>query len=325
MQYRRLGRTDVEVSAVAMGCWAIVGDATWGPQDEKDSVAAIETALEVGINFFDTAELYGDGYSEELLGRVLSSRRGQVVIASKVAPRHLRPDDLKAACEGSLRRLRTDYIDLYQIHWPAWDIPIAETLGVLEELKSAGKIRVIGCSNFGPRDLGELMAHGRVEVNQLPYNMLWRAIEWEIQPLCVEHELSILPYCPLAQGLLTGKFASADGVPAGRARTRHFSKARHGEPGAEKETFEAVAAIRAICQEIDEPMADVALAWLLARPAVTSVLAGARNPDQVRVNAAAADLNLSDEIFERLARATDALKERFGTNVDMWQSESRLR
>ena len=329
MQYGTLGRSDVEVSAVAMGCWAIVGDSTWGPQDEKDSVAAVETALEVGITFFDTAEEYGDGDSEQLLGRVLGGRRDEVVIASKVSPSNLRPDDVKAACERSLRRLQTDCIDLYQIHWPNWDVPVEQTLGAMEELKAKGKIRLIGCSNFGPEDLTDLLAHGRAEVDQVAYNMLFRAVEFEIQPLCVEHEVSILPYSPIAQGLLTGKFASADEVPDGRARTRHFSSARprtrHGEPGAEKETFEAIGAVRNVSEQIGAPMAQVALAWLLSQPTVPSVLAGARNADQVRTNAGAADLELSEDVLEHLSRAADPLKQRLGSHADIWQGTGRIR
>jgi myo-inositol catabolism protein IolS len=330
MQYRQLGRSQLKVSVVAMGCWPIVGDATWGPQDEKDSVAAIHAALDAGINFFDTAEAYGeDGYSEKLLGRELASRRSEVVIASKVLPSHMAAKDLRASCEASLKRLRTDYIDLYQMHWANWDIPIGEPLTVLKRLRDEGKVRVIGCSNFGPLDLAELLGQGRVEANQLAYNMLWRAVEYEVQPICVRHDVSILAYCPLQQGLLTGKFKSPDEVPEGRARTRHFSKdrarTRHGEPGAEQETFEALRAIQSVGEKIGEPMADVALAWLLARPAVASVLAGARNAEQIRINARAADVTLAPDVLERLTRATDVLKERFGTNIDMWQSDSRLR
>ncbi len=329
MQHRRLGGTDIEVSTVAMGCWAIVGGGTWGPQDEKNSLAAIETALEVGITFFDTAEAYGNGRSEEMLGQVLRGRWDQVVISSKVSPANQRPADLKAACEASLRRLQTECIDLYQMHWPNWDVPIEETLGAMEELKAEGKIRVVGCSNFGPKDLADLLAHGRAEVDQVAYNMLFRAVESKLQPLCVEHGVSILPYSPMAQGLLTGKFASADDVPDSRARTRHFSSSRpgtsHDEAGAEKETFEAIEAVRSISEQIGAPMAQVALAWLLAQPAVPSVLAGARNPEQVRTNAGAADLELPQDALERLSRATDPLKQRMGAHADMWRTGTRIR
>ena len=329
MRYRTIGRTDMKVSTVAMGCWAIVGDSTWGEQDEDDAISAIETALDEGINFFDTAEAYGDGYYEELLGRVLADRRDNVVIASKVSPNHLRPDDLRECCEASLKRLQTDHIDLYQIHWPNWDIPLAETLGAMRELKDEGKIRVIGCSNFGPRDLSELLEEGRVEADQLAYNMLWRGLEYDLQDICVENDVSILPYSPIQQGLLTGKFGSPDDVPEGRARTRHFSdtrpQSRHGEPGAEELTFQAISGVREVAEDLGEPMADVALAWLLHQPAVTSVLAGMRNAHQARENARAGDLELSSDALRRLDQATRPLKEHFGDSLDMWQSESRLR
>ena len=328
MRYRTLGRTDVEVSVVAMGCWPIVGDSTWGPQDEADSIETIKHAVDCGINFFDTAEMYGDGYSEELLGRALADCRDEVVIGSKAIPDHLEPRKLREACEGSLRRLNTDYIDLYQLHWPNADVPIEDSLGTLEELKEEGKIRVTGVSNFGQRDLGELLRKGRVEVNQLPYNMLFRAIEFGLQGTCAEQDISILPYCPLAQALLTGKFSDPDEVPVGRARTRHFSpdrpRSRHDEPGYEEQAFEAVRRVKGICGEIGEPMADVALAWLLEQPAITSVLAGARTPEQVQMNAEAGDLELPEEIVERLNKATEDLKQAMGPNVDMWETESRI-
>lgn len=328
MRYRTLGRTDVEVSVVAMGCWPIVGDSTWGPQDEADSIETIKGAVGAGINFFDTAEMYGDGYSEELLGRALADCRDEVVIGSKAIPEHLEPAKLRKACERSLRRLNTDYIDLYQLHWPNTDVPIEDSLQTLEDLKKEGKIRVAGVSNFGQRDLGELLEKGRVEVDQLPYNMLFRAIEFGVQGMCADQDISILPYCSLAQALLTGKFSDPDEVPVGRARTRHFApdrpQSRHDEPGYEEQTFDAVRRVREICEEIGQPMSKVALAWLLEKPAVTSVLAGARTPEQVQMNAQVGDLQLSDEVVKRLNEATDDLKQAMGPNVDMWQTDSRI-
>jgi aryl-alcohol dehydrogenase-like predicted oxidoreductase len=329
VQYRKLGNTDIDVSVIAMGCWAIVGDATWGEQDEKDTVATLEAAVDCGVTLFDTAELYGDGYSEQVLGKVFAARRRDVVIASKVARGNLEPGALRAACEGSLKRLRTDYIDLYQVHWPDHDLPFEPTARALEQLQQEGKIRAFGVSNFGSRDLGDWLSVAPAANNQVAYNMLFRAVEFEIQPLCVSHNVSILCYSPLAQALLTGKFHAADDVPAGRARTRHFAgsrpEARHGAPGFEQETFAAVDRVRQICDEIGEPMADVALAWLLHQPGVASVLAGARRPDQVRQNAKAGDLRLSEDVVSRLNAATEPLKQAMGTNPDMWQIESRMR
>jgi myo-inositol catabolism protein IolS len=174
-----------------------------------------------------------------------------------------------------------DTIDVYYIHWPNWDIPIADTLGEMQRLKDEGKIRFVGCSNFGPRDLTELLAIDHVEINQLAYNLLFRAIEYEIVPLCVEHRVSIAPYSPLQHGILTGKFATLADIPDERARTRHFAAThrtmvRHGGSGAEAETAAALATVRKICDDAGLPMAQVALAWLLKQPGVATVIAGAR-------------------------------------------------
>ncbi len=329
MQYRKLGRTDIRVSAITMGCWAIAGDAMWGPQDEDAAIGAIRTALDAGINSFDTAEAYGGGRSEELVGKALLGRRADAVITSKVIPAHLRPADVRLACEASLRRLQTDYIDVYCIHWPNREIPFSETMGALEALKQEGKIRVIGCSNFASLDLADLLRAGRVEMDQLPYSLLWRAIEYEVLPACRRNGVSITCYSPLLHGILTGRFHTVADLPPERSRTRHFAgsrpMARHGEAGAESETFATLDAIRAICQREALPMAHVAMAWLMRREGVASVVAGARNPAQVRDNAVAADLRLSDNLVAELDRATDGLKARLGTNPDMWESPSRMR
>lgn len=329
MKYRQLGKTDITVSVVAMGCWAIVGDWVWGEQDEQESIATIRTALDVGVNFFDTAEGYGDGYSEIVLGQALAGRRDEAVIATKVSETHLSDDEIQKACERSLRRLGTDYIDLYQVHWPNHDIPIVKTMEALEKLRNQDKIRAIGVCNFGIGDLTDLLSIGHCETDQLPYSLLWRGIEYEIQPKCVENDVGILCYSPLAQGLLTGKFASAGDVPDGRARTRHFatsrSLARHGEDGCEAETFASVERVRRISAEMGASMAEVSLAWVLHQPGVTAVLAGARRPDQIKQNARAAALELPPEIVSELTQATDELKLKLGTNLDQYQSDSRFR
>lgn len=330
MHYRQLASTGIEVSVIGMGCWPIVGDAAWGPQDERDSIATLEAAFDAGVTLFDTAELYGNGYSEEMLGRVFQDRRGQIVLASKAGDMNLAHDAIKRACEGSLKRLRTDYIDVYQLHWPSRSVPFEETIGALEELKREGKIRAAALSNFGVRDLGEYLGKGGTAAgNQLAYNLLCRAIEFEILPLCRQHDIGILCYCPLMQGLLAGKFASVEDVPEGRARSRHFSgdkpRARHGEGGHEEATFAAIGRIRSISAEIGQEMAHVALAWLIHRQGVASVLAGMRTPEQTRFNAAAADLALDDSTIAALDAATEALKQAMGPNPDLWESPGRLK
>lgn len=330
MQYRQLGRTDIEVSTVAFGCWAIAGGALWGDQDETAAVEALRAAHECGVTLFDTAEAYGGGRSEALLARSLSGVRDEILIATKAVPDHYSSESLQEACERSLRHLATDRIDLYQLHWPSRDIPVREPLATLETLREQGKIRAYGVSNFGPIDLGEcLEAPYRVASNQVAYSALFRAVEYEILPLCVREQIAVLCYSPLMQGLLTGKFASIDEVPDGRSRSRHFSctrpSARHAEDGAEAETFEAVAEIRGIAEEAGDDMAGLVLAWLLAQPGVTSVLAGARDAEQARRNARASDRTVPPDVLARLTAATERLKQALGPNADMWQSESRIR
>ena len=332
MQYRKLGRTDIDVSVICQGCWSLVskdGAGTWRANDLNDSIAAIHTSLEYGVNFFDTAEAYGNGEAEEILAKALGPRRKNVVVATKINPEKLTErQSIRQACEKSLARLGTDYIDLYQIHWPNPTVPLAETMAHLEELRSEGKIRAIGVSNFGTGYISKLLDVGQVQSNQLCYNLLMRSVEYEIQPLCVENDISILCYSPICQGLLTGKFASADDVPPGRARTRLFStdrpQARHGEVGCETQVFRALDEIRKICESIEETMANVALAWLLAQPGVASVIVGGRNAAQARQNSRAGELKLSAQVISSLSALTEEIKQYLGTNCDPWQSDSRL-
>jgi aryl-alcohol dehydrogenase-like predicted oxidoreductase len=328
MVYRRLGRTDIEVSTICLGCWALIGDSTWGPQDPRQSQATVHAALDAGINFFDTAPGYGDGESESLLGAALADVRKHAVIATKVSYGQLAPDDVVKSCDRSLALLKTDVIDLLQVHWPHPDIALADTLGAFRRLQEAGKIRAIGVSNFGAGYLSELLAVARAETNQLCYSLLWRAIEHEVQPVCVKNDIGILCYSPLCQGLLTGKFTSADHVPHGRARTRLFSKdrpqSRHHGSGCEAETFKALRQIRGIAESVRQPMGQVALAWLLSRPGVISVIAGARSPEQVRQNALAAEVTLTSDVLNELSEVTEDVKASIGANADMWQTDSRM-
>lgn len=329
MEYTQLGKTDMKVSRICLGCWGFVGDATWGTKDEAASIATIHAALDQGINFLDTAEMYGNGYSEELLSRALNGKRQDVILASKVSDMNLAPSDLRQACENSLRRLQTEYIDLYQIHWPSRTVPLADSLGTLKDLQAEGKIRAIGVSNFGPQDLDELLSLGRAETNQFSYSLLWRGIEYEVKPKCEANDIGILCYSPLVHGLLGGKFATADDVPAGRARTRLFAggrpQARHGEPGCEDDVFAALAVLRKISETRKQSMSAVAVAWLLHQSGVTSVITGARQPEQIGQTAQAMAIKLSEDELAQLDQATAPIKAKMGHNLDMWQTESRIR
>ena len=328
MQYRGLGRrSDIQVSPIALGCWPFAGGQFWGDQEDAESIAAVHAALDEGISFFDTAESYG--HSEEVLGRGLKGRRHQAIVATKVTTSNLAADDVVSACERSLRALQTNYIDLYQIHWPNWDVPLAETVGVLDSLQTDGKIRAYGVCNFAEEDLSEMIAAGQCVTNQMPYSLVCRGIERAVLPLCRENGIGVICYSPLAQGVLTGRYANENEVPDGLARTRHYSKNRpfseHGEPGLEDELFAAVSNIRSIAADLGEPMAAVALAWLRQQAGITSLLVGVRNAEEVRRNLPSLELTLTEDVLKQLSDVTEPVKEALGANLDMWSVPSRMR
>jgi aryl-alcohol dehydrogenase-like predicted oxidoreductase len=316
-------------SKIALGCWGFVGGSMWGDQQESVSIDTVSAALDSGINFFDNAHGYGDGYAEEVLGKALLGRRHQAIIATKITIDTDAEKDVAANCELSLRRLQTDYIDLLQIHWPNHQIPPDDVYQAFCKLLEAGKIRAFGVSNYGVGDLTDILQVGRVATNQLPYSLLFRAIEYQIQPLCVQRGVGILCYSALLHGLLADKYATLEDMPDGRARTRHFSKnrpgTRHTEDGCEQETFDALQRIRQIAADINQPVSLVAVAWVLHQPAVTAAIVGARNPQQIRQMAAAAALKLDPETLQKLDDATDPVKKALGLNPDMWDTQSRFR
>lgn len=334
MEKRKLGRSDIEISVLGIGCWSYGGgkEDYWGAQDQADVEAVVKGALDRGINYFDTAEAYNEGRSEESLGKALQGRRDEAIIGSKISPNLTEPAVLRKQCEATLQRLGTDYVDVYMVHWPITDHSTPDAFTTLKDLQAEGKIRVIGVSNFGVEQLGEVLGTGvRLDVNQLCYNLLSRGIEDGIMPLCAEHQIGIVGYMPLQQGLLADKYKTADDVPQARARTRHFDgsrpQSRHGEAGAEPEVFAALDGIRAAAQQEGIPMSQLALRWCMARPEMTCVLAGVRNLSQLDDNMAAFSRDLSAEAVARLNEITDPVTEKIGTNPDYFQgrNDSRIR
>ncbi len=332
MEKRKCGKSDIEISVVGIGCWSFGGgkDDYWGQQDQRAVDEVVSAALDQGINYFDTAEGYNEGRSEESLGQALKTKRDKAIISTKITPSNTEPETLRQHCEDSLRRLSSDFIDIYYVHWPITDRSVEEAFATLMDLKSEGKIRSVAVSNFGVQQLGEAIATGaQIDLNQICYNLLSRAIEVEIVPLCLEANIGIVPYMPLMQGLLTGKYRTVDEVPPNRRRTRHFQgevpPARHGEPGAEELTFDIVGQLRQIAAEEDIPMAQLSLAWAVAKPGVTSVLVGARNRQQLEDNARSADLDLNQELIGRLDNLTQPLLDALGPNADYWESGEKSR
>lgn len=331
MKYHQFPNTDLSVSQLCFGCWGVASDFHWGDRIEDESIQAMLAAVDSGVNFFDTAPVYGEGASENLLGRVLEENnlRDKVVVASKIPPNRMKPDEIQAECEESLRRLRTDRIDIYQTHWTHRDAPLPDVWGAMQSLKEQGKVRHIAVCNMGVGDMDEVTPIEKPLSNQLPYNLIARMIERDILPQCIRDEIGVLVYSPLMHGMLANKYKTAADVPDGRARSRHFTgerpMARHGEPGCEKETFAALDRIRAIAAEAGRSMADVALSWTVQQPGVVSVIAGARNAEQLRANVEVLESPLPDGTIKELNEATEELKAALGSNPDLWDGSENSR
>ncbi len=310
MEYRQLGNSDLELSVIGLGCW-IMGRGGWVDVKDNESIGAIHTALELGINWLDTAEGYGGGHSEQVIGKALEShKREEVIIASKVSPDNLSAERLPQALNGSLQRLKSDYIDLYQIHWPAPtyryhdshpDVPIAETIQALLAEQKKGNIRYIGVSNFDAVQLSETLDVGRIESLQPPYSLYWRYIEKEDLPFCQQHNVGVIPYSPMAQGLLTGKF-SLQNRPA-PDDNRFGNKLFRGD------TYEVALAgvevVREIGHKYGKTPAQTAVGWVVDQPGVTAAIVGGRNSEQVKENVGAAGWKLSSEDVDILSAVGD--------------------
>ena len=314
MELTRLGRTDLLVSRICFGTWQFGGD--WGEVDRDDALAAVRSAREAGINFFDTAQGYGFGLSEQILaeglGQELRKRRDDVVIATKGG---LRPDGddvlrdcsrewLRQGVEDSLGHLGVDHIDLYQLHWPDVDTPFEETAGALSELVREGKIRHVGVSNFSTEQTAELDRVITVETTQPPYNLLRRDFERDELPWCREHDVGVLVYGPLAHGLLSGRFKPGDTLADDdwRSGTDLF------EGEAFERNLEVVAQLEEMADAHGHTVAQLAVAWTLAQPGVHAAIVGARRPEHIVGTAAAADVKLSEddlaEIDQVMSEAT---------------------
>ncbi|MEA5583265.1 aldo/keto reductase [Nodularia harveyana UHCC-0300] len=317
MEKRRLGTSDIHITPILMGTWQ-AGKAMWTGIEDTDSIKTIRAAVEGGITTIDTAEVYGQGHSEEVIAAALSDVRDRVEYASKVFANHLKYDLVIEACDRSLKNLKTDYIDLYQIHWPSGAfnseiVPIAETMEALNKLKEQGKIRAIGVSNFNRAQLSEAAQYGRIDSLQPAYSLFWRQVEKDVMPYCVENNISILAYSPLAQGLLTGKFASDHQFDPedNRAKNKLF----------QGENFEraqqALEKLRPIAASHNCTLAQLALAWLIAQPQANAI-AGARYPQQAQDNAKAAEIQLSPEELAEIDTIGRIVTDHLDENPVMW-------
>ncbi|MGQ9479007.1 MAG: aldo/keto reductase [Thermoproteota archaeon] len=295
MEYIKLGKSDLKTSIIGFGAWQASGKA-WGLDVEDEQIVkAIVRAYELGVNLIDTAEAYGEGHSEEVVGKAIKEvGRENLVIATKVRGGHLRYDDVLKAVENSLRRLGIGEIDLYQVHWPdPWEqVPLKHTMRAMERLFKEGKIRAIGVSNFAVRDLEEAKRHlseAYIVSNQVRYNMLQREIEEEVIPYCRREGITIIAYSPLAQGALTGKY-SLSNKPSDHVRmgNKLFSDRNLGEISRLLTVLEKIARARG------KTIAQVAMNWLLREGDVIPI-PGAKNPRQAEENAGVAGWRLNEQ------------------------------
>ena len=319
MEYRQLGGSGLKVSALALGTATFGGGneffRAWGNTQLAEATRLINISLEAGLNLFDTADMYSDGLAEDILGRAIGTRRDQLLISTKTSfrtepgpngqgsSRH----HLVRACEASLRRLRTDHIDLYQLH--AFDAltPIEEVLRALDDLVRSGKVRYVGCSNFSGWHLMKSLAiadkYGwpRHVAHQAYYSLIGREYEWELMPLALDQKVGTLVWSGLAGGKLTGKVRRNQPAPA---TSRTSSNAAGGAPVDEALLHRVVDALDAVSKETGKTISQVALNWLLQRPTISSVIVGARNEAQLRENLGAVGWNLTTEQIAMLDAAS---------------------
>ena len=318
MKTRTLGKSDIQITPIIMGTWQ-AGKNDWVGIEDAEIIQGLQAAFDAGITTFDTAEDYGNGHSEKIIGQALAGVRDRVVYASKVWCTNLKYNQVIEACDRSLENLNTDYLDLYHIHWPAGSfgsdrVPIEETMGALNQLKDQGKIRAIGVSNFSLAQMIEAAEYGQIDSFQPPYSLFWRKIEFAELPYCIENQITILAYSSLAQGLLTGKFGPDHQLAPGDNR---LDNKLFANPETYQRVQQALAKLRPIAQTCHCTLAQLALAWLIARPQ-TCAIAGARNAQQAISNANAAEIDLSAERLEEIGAIGRIVTDHLDPDPMMW-------
>jgi aryl-alcohol dehydrogenase-like predicted oxidoreductase len=341
MQLRQLGLSNVKVSPVIFGAWAI-GGWMWGGAEEKESIDAIRASLDHGVNTIDTAAIYGMGHSEEIVAKAVEGRRDKVVIATKcgmrwdsaaggdegsdpwlqkdndgkavVIRKNSRPPSIFHECEQSLRRLRTDYIDLYQIHWPDVSTPVEESMAAMAKLKDQGKIRAIGVSNYDVQWLEKAQTALRrvpgesvpLASDQPPYSIIQRGTEKGVLPWCLEHHVGVIVYSPLERGLLTGKVGADRKFAPGDHRATHKLFTAENR----KRALAALEKIKPIADRHQASYAQIIINWTIHVPGITAALVGARNAEQAKHNAKATTFTLSEEERKQIRAAFDEIANR---------------
>ena len=311
MQKRQLGDTELNLTTVGLGTWAMGGpwQFGWGPQDDNEAIAAILTALDKGINWIDTAPIYGLGHSEELVGKALKQTKQKLLIATKCgllwdeknerAP-CLKKESIRKECHASLKRLGVEAIDLYQMHWPEPEEDVGEAWEEMAKLVDEGKVRYIGVSNFNIEQIERIRKIHKVASLQPPYSMLHREVEDGLLEYCAQNNIGVIAYSPMQRGLLTGKFSQERlaGLPLDDHRRRNpdFHDPQFTA------TLQLVERLKEIAERNGTTCAQLAISWVLRRPEVTAAIVGARRPEQIAETAPASDWNLSEKDIEEIEK-----------------------
>lgn len=306
MKFRKLGQSDLNCSVIGLGTWGMAGS-FWGKVDDDQSIATIRAGLEAGINLIDTAPVYGDGHSEEVVGRALEGlKREDIVLATKCGRFTCETEKIRQELETSLKRLKTDYIDLYQVHWPDDKVPFEETFGELENMRKQGKIRYIGVSNFSVEQTEEASKYCQIVSTQPQYSLLVRDIEKDILPYCVEKNIGILSYGSIGAGALTGKFKEKPVFKEDDERASFYTFFQEQNWPKTKQMIDTLEEIAA---SHGKPTVHAAINWVLKQKGISVALVGARTPEQVRMNSQAADWELTDEENAKILQAYDRIFE----------------
>lgn len=324
MQTRQLGTTNMRLTTVGLGTWALGGpwEYGWGPQDDEEALGAILEALDLGINWIDTAPAYGLGHSEELVGRALRQTTHRPYIATKCGILwnekkekvvHLKRDSIRRECHDSLRRLGVERIDLYQMHWPDPDPDIEEAWEEMARLVEEGKVRYIGVSNYSVAQMERVAKIHPIASLQPPYSMLRRDAERELFGHCAKHGIGVVVYSPMQRGLLTGKF-NAERLAA-LAPDDHRRRAPEFQEPQFSATMELVDGLKRIAERNGRTVAQLAVSWVLRRPEVTAAIVGARRPGQIAETAPASDGNLGKEDLEEIERLLTRRDKRLAGNA----------
>jgi myo-inositol catabolism protein IolS len=309
MQYTKLGRTGVDVSQIILGAWQF-GKQAWGDIKDDESVRTMFAAIDAGINLIDTAVGYGSGYSEEIVARTVREAPKDCLIASKVMGA---PEAIRSGIDAALARMQVDCIDLYQLHYPHPHTPVADQVGAMKEIQDAGKIRWIGVSNFNLAQVQEALATARIESCQPPYNVFWRQFEEDVLPFCGEHQVAVIPYSPLAQGLLAGRFRKPEDVP-GDIRANNKLMA----PDVLARCVPVIERLEAIGEAHGKTLVQAAIAWTIQAPNITAPIVGARRADQLAENLGGVGWQLTDEEWREISEAGLQISALLDFSSNMW-------